>query len=223
DVVLRDNSAIVGYAGNESEVFDLTDPANPVSIAVLQGVGGKLFLYNGDILFSTGAVPGNPASSLGGVHSAALGIIGVVPPIPPILSVDQNLADPNSARKTLVPATVNVAVYPAGIQILNPTLTFVGVNTPAQPVMLDPKTNMGSVQLPAQLLVPGQTFTATFSFIANRKAYTATQQITAGTVKVFVDQDNDTRVDAKDEQIKDANIIKGSAGAQKFAFWQKDP
>src|SRR5438445_7554632 len=88
--------------------------------------------------------------------------------------------------------------------------------------MLDPETNMWSVQLPAQLLVPGQTFTATFSFIANRKAYTATQQITAGTVKVFVDQDNDTRVDAKDEQIKDANIIKGSAGAQKFAFWQKD-
>jgi len=71
DVVLNGNTAIVGYSSNTSELFDLTNPLSPLSLGMIQGVGGRLFLYN-SMLFSTGAVPGVPASPLGGVHIAQL-------------------------------------------------------------------------------------------------------------------------------------------------------
>jgi len=71
DVVLKGNTAIVGYSTNTSELFDLTNPVSPVTLGMIQGVGGRLFVYN-SMLFSTGAVPGVPASPLGGVHIAQL-------------------------------------------------------------------------------------------------------------------------------------------------------
>jgi len=65
DVVLKGSTAIVGYSSNRSEIVDLANPSSPVSLGMIQGVGGKLFLYNGNELFSTGAVPRVPDSALG--------------------------------------------------------------------------------------------------------------------------------------------------------------
>jgi hypothetical protein len=215
-VVLNGNSAIVGYASDTAQVFDLTNPSAPVSMALLSNIGGSLYVYNGGVLFSSGAIPGSPTSALGGVHAAALGIIGVVSPIPPILSVNQNLASPNGSRTTLVPATVSVAVYPVGIQIQNPTLTFVGANAATQSVTINPATGTGAVQLPANLQVPSQSFTATFSFTSGGKVYTANQVISTGTVNLVVDSNNDTVLDPV------ADPAAAQSG-QKFSFWQADP
>ena len=71
-VVFNGNTAIVGYSTDTSDLFDLTNPANPQFLGTITGVGGSLFIYNGT-LFSTGAVPGVPTSALGGVHAASLG------------------------------------------------------------------------------------------------------------------------------------------------------
>ena len=71
DVVLNGNTAIVGYSTDTSELFDLTNPASLVSLGLINGVGGKLFFYNGGLLFSTGAVAGVASSPLGGIHAAS--------------------------------------------------------------------------------------------------------------------------------------------------------
>lgn len=71
DVLLNGNTAIIGYAGDSTELFDLSAPMSPQSLGVIQGMGGKLFLYGGSELFSTGEVPGSPSSALGGIHMAS--------------------------------------------------------------------------------------------------------------------------------------------------------
>lgn len=73
-VVLKGNTAIIGYSIDAADIFDLSNPASPVFLGSIVSVGGDLFLYNGE-LFSTGAVPGNSNSPLGGVHIAQLSYV----------------------------------------------------------------------------------------------------------------------------------------------------
>jgi hypothetical protein len=78
DVLLNQNTAIVAYAENQAEFFDLSDPANPRSMGLVDGLGGNLFFYNGSTLYSSGAVSGDPDSALGGIHTLGLGTVTLV-------------------------------------------------------------------------------------------------------------------------------------------------
>src|SRR5258708_15247026 len=69
DVVLKGNTAIVGYSSDTAEMFDLSDPTNPQSQGKIVGIGGKLFIYNFNQLFSTGIIIGSPGSPISGIHS----------------------------------------------------------------------------------------------------------------------------------------------------------
>jgi hypothetical protein len=62
-VGLNGNTATIGYSTDASDLFDLTNQANPQFLGTISQVGGSLFLYNGT-LFSTGAVPGVPNSAV---------------------------------------------------------------------------------------------------------------------------------------------------------------
>ena len=78
DVILSGNTAVVAFASDNCQLFDLTDPVNPRFIGKIQGVGGKLFLTKDGLLYSSGSVPGVPGSPLGGVHVA---LINGKPPV----------------------------------------------------------------------------------------------------------------------------------------------
>jgi hypothetical protein len=92
DILIYGTTAIVSsWTGTASEegaglasLIDLTDPANARVIGTLTGVGSRLALGPGNILFSTDRtfLKGTP-TELDGVQSAALGSVAVVKKVQP--------------------------------------------------------------------------------------------------------------------------------------------
>src|SRR5260370_11805578 len=99
DVILQNGRAIVALNDGNSYVYDLTDPTKPAFLELLSGVGGKLFLYNNAVLFSSGTQFGNPTSPLNGIHAAIVDILALVPYVSPILSHDVHLSANNSHHR----------------------------------------------------------------------------------------------------------------------------
>jgi hypothetical protein len=101
DVVLKDNFALVGES-TKTEIFDLTDPANPFLAGTIDGIGGTLAV-NG-FLYST-------SFSGTGLHVAALGALAFVK------SFDPRVIEVSAADQIFSDVTITYGVIPPDPQI----------------------------------------------------------------------------------------------------------
>jgi hypothetical protein len=171
DILIYGTTAIVSsWTGTESDegsglatLIDLTDPANARVIGTLTGVGSRLALGPGSILFSTDRtfLKGTPPD-LDGVQSAALGYVTI------ITAVQQNPALLALDRKTIESQTIKCrAIFPRD-KIQSSELQILRDRQPAMTmqVTLD-EDGRGMTQLPAGFEHPlGQTVEA--ELIVNR-------------------------------------------------------
>jgi len=101
DVVMKDNFALVGES-TKTEIFDLTDPANPFLAGAIDGIGGTLAV-NG-FLYST-------SFSGTGLHVAALGALAFVK------SFDPRVIEVSAADQIFSDVTITYGVIPPDPQI----------------------------------------------------------------------------------------------------------
>jgi hypothetical protein len=228
-VVLKGNTTIVGYNFDVSDMYDLTNPASPLYLGSIAGVGGSMFLYNGDILFSTGAVPGVPTSSLGGVHAAVLDPVVLVEPLPPIFaasaaSSDSYLPPSQQSFQLATDLMLKVDLLPPNpaIKTGNLLITYSNGSTlPPIPLTFDSTGSFAMAKLPANTFITGTTFTAMPS-VNNPPTglLPIPSGYTVGTAAMLLDLDNNTRLDPQKDRLKLNTSLPKDV---KFGFWEADP
>ncbi len=251
DVILQNGRAIVALNDGNSYVYDLTDPTKPAFLELLSGVGGKLFLYNNAVLFSSGTQFGNPTSPLNGIHAAIVDILAVVPYVSPILSQDVDLSEKNSHhRATLVPTTIYGQVFPNTVCTNNANLIVNDGTNPPKAYHVNLMNAKGQAKLPIDRFTdfPNHSFTVRLEFqLGCGPAFarpgsikSPDRSVQLGSVKITLDSDNNTKVEDKDDDAKknslagtdaadptkDPNLAQRTAqnlpNIKKFSFWEAD-
>jgi hypothetical protein len=111
DVLVKDTTALVGTT-QRVHLVNLANPAEPVFAGTITGVGGRLALGAGDLLFSSGHSWVGGTGSLTGIHAATLGSIALV-----------QLSGPNpfgldSQNRSKTDLDARFSVVPAGTEVV---------------------------------------------------------------------------------------------------------
>jgi hypothetical protein len=125
DVILKDDLALLG-GSKQVTLVSLTDLARPKILGTVQGVGGRLALGDGDILFSTERSQfGGTNLPLGGVRTAALGQTAIIERIKPSrVVVDENkkAAENFEVKYRVIPSSYDVQT--AQLELRSGTTTY---------------------------------------------------------------------------------------------------
>jgi hypothetical protein len=240
DVVLKDNLAIVGTGESKALIINLADPRNPVSAGVISGgvLGDKLAITSDGFLVSS-SLNGN----LGGIHTATFKpVLGfsntplfaretsveqvasasfpMIASLAPMVPAAQQ-AQPSAPYETVADTTVNAHVFsavptsngtfildrtPCGLESVQVTLDF-GVGGKV--------TKDATVTIPKGTQFCGTTVNLLASVNTDQGRLNNARPVPAGVVTLVVDSNNDTSVDAKDE---DKTVHRTKA----FQFWTQD-
>ena len=240
DVVLKDNLAIVGTGESKALLINLADPRNPVSAGVISGgvLGDKLAITSDGFLISS-SLNGN----LGGIHTATFKpVLGfsntplfaretsveqiasaqfpLLASLAPMVPAAQQ-AQPSAPYETVADTTVNAHVFSA-IPTSNGTfiLDRTSCGLESVQVTLDfgaggKVTKDATVTIPKGTQFCGTTVNLLASVNTDQGRLNNARPVPAGVVTLVVDSNNDTSVDAKDE---DKTVHRTKA----FQFWAQD-
>lgn len=244
DLLVQETTAIVAFQ-HHVEFYDITNPYAPTHVGSVGNdsnpFGGHLaFNDDGGFLFSTNLNTSN-LQDQPGLQGAVFKNYVVIGYIPPILSQEKSdgSSSPRKYRQNIVRIPISVETYPSTLKLASTgtVMFYAGTRTSC------PKSPDGTEVYAATVtLVPGSTThpisvpEQVFSSVAplSEKYMTACAVVpggsslqpltvhprpfTLGTVRVYADMNNDTKVDLSDGA-RDRN----PSDSDRFAFWDSNP
>ncbi len=232
DVILKDDQALLGGT-NQVTLVSLADPTNPTVLGTVQGVGGRLAIgSDGAILFGTAhSVFGGTDVPLGGVRTAALGIVGYIPR-PPV-GLTRTVSDQPettmqaslSMEETVADIPIKIALYPATTDVTTARLEISNNGILATAVDVALSAGKGFLNLLKGFRRPANSVTSgemRFYGPDGVERKSARRLFDLGPMSLRVDSNNDTVVDYPGTQADRDD--QGAEVTQKaFAFWEAGP